>query len=175
MRGSPRGGDREGQESSRDCREILATGMVVLIVVYVPLTFLASQRYDQFLFCIENKDFLHKIMTTAKSSSVCDLSVTSERPLKSSHRSQISPSLSSSTMDWPMNHPHNLRHNSRLSKYHPSFLGFHLRSRPHNVRYDITPTKLRHHLGGLIPVLQPNTEAEVLCRRGVPLSCLWIH
>ena len=70
-----------------------------LIVANVPLTYPGPQRYDQFLFCVENKDFLHKVVTTAKSSSVGELPVTSERLLTYSHRSQTLPSLLSSTTD----------------------------------------------------------------------------
>lgn len=74
-------------------------------------------------------------------------------------------------MDWHMNHPWNPRDNSR----HPSFLDYHPLSHPRNARYDMTLTKPRHHPGGSIPALQPNTEAEVLCLQGVPLSYLWIR
>jgi len=66
------------------------------------------QRYDQFLFLTENKDLLRKVVSTAKSSSVGDPVVTSNKLLTCSHSSQISPSLSRRTMGRRMNQRLNL-------------------------------------------------------------------
>lgn len=66
-----------------------------IVVADLPLMYPAPQRYDQFLFCVENKDFLRKIVTTAKSSSVCKPVVTSKNLLKVSQIPDFAFSLES--------------------------------------------------------------------------------
>jgi len=81
------------------------------------LMYPAFQRYDQFLFSIENRDFLRKIVSTAKSSSVGDVLVASNELLTYPYSSLILLSPSKSTTDGPKNQPLNLRCNLRRLRH----------------------------------------------------------